>query len=190
MQGGGGRGGGGGGFGGIGNIGGTTTGILKSLSTGVNYTDEWNNKIKATGSYFFSNSNNDQNQNTFRKTNYPDSIAYRDATTISNNKNQNHRINFRIEAQLDSMNSILYTPSITLQHSSNLSGDTSSTSVTIHGYDYRALVGKSTRTNERDGINWNNNLFFYIAGNSKRQDAHSHSVGLIHTAKAKPAASV
>jgi outer membrane receptor protein involved in Fe transport len=170
--GGGGNGGGrnGGGFGGGqaisirggsgGNFGSTPTGIIKSLSTGLNYTDEWTNKIKATGSYFFSNSENEQMQNTFRKTTYADSIAYREGTSTSNNKNQNHRINFRIEAQLDSMSSILYTPSITLQHSNNFSNDTSSTNVTIPGYDYLALVGRSKRTNERDGINWNNNLLY------------------------------
>jgi len=156
-----GGGGGGGGFGGGGgNFGSTPTGIIKSLSTGLNYTDEWTSKIKATGSYFFSNSENAQVQNTFRKTTYPDSIADRNAYTNSLNKNQNHRINFRIEAQIDSLSSILYTPGITLQHSKTLSGDNSSTDVAHLDYDYQALIDTSMRTNERDGINWNNNLLY------------------------------
>jgi hypothetical protein len=161
MQVSGGRGGGGGGgFGGFGGIGGSTTGILKSVSTGLNYSDEWSNKVKASGSYFYSNSDNDQTQSIFRKSTYGDSIAYLDRNTMSSNKNQNHRINFRIEAQLDSLNSILFTPSITIQHSSNFSEDTSFTRVTVPGYDYAALVGKRTNTNVRDGINWNNNLLY------------------------------
>src|SRR6185436_19054936 len=71
-----------------------------------------------------------------------------------------HRINFRIEAQIDSLSSILYTPSVTLQHSKNYSTDNSFTRVTIPGYDYPALIDTSMRTNERDGINWNNNLLY------------------------------
>ncbi len=155
-----GGGGGGGGFGGGGNFGSTPTGLIKSLSTGLNYSDEWTNKIKATGSYFFSNSDNVQQQNSFRKTSFPDSIASRTGNTYSDNKNQNHRINFRIEAQIDSLSSILYTPSITLQHSKNMSNDNSLTGVEYAGYDYPALIDTSMRTNERDGINWNNNLLY------------------------------
>src|SRR5258706_10788114 len=159
--GGGGRGGGGGGgFGSFGNVGGSTTGILKCLSTGVNYSDALTSKIKGTGSYFFSNSDNEQRQNTFRKTTYADTINYRDGNTYSNNKNQNHRINFRIEAQIDSLSSILYTPNITLQHSNNYSEDASLTNFVIPGYNYLALVDSSKRTNERDGINWSNNLLY------------------------------
>ncbi|MFI5132519.1 MAG: outer membrane beta-barrel family protein, partial [Chitinophagales bacterium] len=156
----------GGGFGGGGNFGSTPTGIIKSLSAGVNYADEWTNKIKASGSYFFSNTDNMQSQSSFRKTTYKnaitseDSVAERTSYTTSNNNNQNHRINFRIEAQLDSMSSILFTPSITLQHSKNYNDDIYSTDVTIPGSEYRALLGHTTRTNERDGINWNNNLLY------------------------------
>jgi hypothetical protein len=148
------------GGGGGGNFGSTPTGIIKSISVGTNYSDEWTNRIKATGSYFFSNTENQQQQNSFRKTSYPDSIASRTGNTFSNNKNQNHRINFRIEAQIDSLSSILYTPNITLQHSSNNYDDNSFTDVDWEAHDFRALVDTSDRTNERDGINWNNNLLY------------------------------
>ncbi|MEI9810351.1 MAG: TonB-dependent receptor [Bacteroidota bacterium] len=160
--GGGGMGGGrGGGFGGGSSFNsGGTTGILKSFSAGLNYSDEWTPKIKGTGSYFFSNSDNDQRQSTFRKTSYTDSTANESRDNFSNTKNQNHRINFRIEAQLDSMSSILYTPGITIQHSENYRDDTSSTNVVIPGYDYLALEKRSINTNERDGINWSNNLLY------------------------------
>jgi hypothetical protein len=152
--------GGGGGFGGGGNFGGSTTGILKSLSAGLNYSDEWTPKIKGSGSYFFSNTDNNQEQSTFRKTTYTDSVANESRTNFSNTKNQNHRFNFRVEAQLDSMSSILYTPSITIQHSENYRNDTSSTNVVIPGYDYLALEKRTLNTNVRDGINWSNNLLY------------------------------
>ncbi|MBC7947491.1 MAG: TonB-dependent receptor [Chitinophagaceae bacterium] len=148
-----------GGFGGFGG-GGGNTGILKSISAGLNYADEWTNKIKVSGSYFFSNTDNQQEQSTFRKSSFSDSIAYLDRSSRSTSNNQNHRFNFRIEAQLDSMNSILFTPGITVQHSESYSRDTSSTRVTIPGFDYQGLVGNRVNSNERDGINWNNNLLY------------------------------
>jgi hypothetical protein len=70
--------------------GGGTTGILRSLSTGLNYSNEWMDKIKVTGSYYFSNSDNEQVQTSFTQRNYKtkfsqlDSISYRDGSNYSN----------------------------------------------------------------------------------------------------------
>jgi hypothetical protein len=58
-----GRTGGGGGFGG-GGFGGQNTGIIRSLSSGLNFNNEWAGKAKFTGSYFFSGSRPVQEQNT------------------------------------------------------------------------------------------------------------------------------
>jgi hypothetical protein len=58
------------------------------------------------------------------------------------------------------MNSILYTPSLTLQKSSRDSYDTSFTRTTQPGADYLALSGINRNTNEREGLNANNNLLY------------------------------
>ncbi|MEO5946432.1 MAG: outer membrane beta-barrel family protein [Chitinophagaceae bacterium] len=160
MQMSGGRGGGGSFFGG----GSGNTGIIKSLSTGVNYSDLWANKIKVSGSYFFSDSKPQQEQNSFRRTTYNltsgDSIALRTNETYSNNLNQNHRFNFRMEYQIDSMNSLIYIPSLTIQRSENFSDDTTF----VMGEDafgkYLAATSKSTNSNKRDGFNFSNNFIF------------------------------
>lgn len=147
----------GGGFGGIGS---GPTGITTSLSTGLNFNTE-GAKIKASGSYFFSRTRNEQEQNTFRQTFFPnDSVAYLTRNAIQDNINQNHRFNMRFEYAIDSMNSILYTPSLTLQHSDNMNDDTSFTVSTAPGLDYLAQTGRTTNTNLRDGLNWNNNLLY------------------------------
>jgi hypothetical protein len=171
SSGGGSFGGGGGGFGGGGMQmastrggslfgGNSATGITKSLSAGLNFNDEWK-KIKLSGSYFLSNSNNDQQQDTYRQTFFPDdSIAYLTKKSTVNNKNQNHRFNVRFEYQIDSMNSILYTPSFTLQHSENMNEDTSSTLSTKPGLQYLALTSNTINTNERDGLNLSNNILY------------------------------
>ncbi len=166
MSGGGGGGGGqvintrqgGGGFGGT--TGGGTTGIIRSLSTGLNFTDQWGSKLKVTGSYFFSNSNTQNQTDIFRRSTYTDSIASLSRTSASNNINQNHRINLRLEYQLDSNNSILYTPSITVQHSETMNQDTSNVMATLPSAEYLATTSHSVNSNERNGLNWNNNLLF------------------------------
>jgi len=168
MMGGGGGGGmqvvsvrGGGGMMGGGNFGTGSTGIIKSLSTGLNYSDEWGAKIKVTGSYFLSNSDTKQEQDIFTQSYYEDSLANLTRTSFSDNKNQNHRFNMRLEYFIDSMNSILYTPSLTVQHSETYSLDTSFTNSTIpSAAEYLASTTKSDRSNVRDGLNWTNNLLF------------------------------
>ena len=162
MTGGGGRGGGGGGmnFGGL-NFGGNSTGITKSTAAGLNYTDEWGSKIKVTGSYFYSTTRPLQEQSTFRQTFFPnDSTAARSNISQSNNLNQNHRFNLRFEYAIDSMNSILYTPSLTFQHSESFSLDSSLTESITPLKQYLAVRGRTQNSNGRDGINLGNNLLF------------------------------
>ncbi len=161
IGGGGGRGGGGGmNFGGL-NFGGSSTGITRSTAAGLNYTDEWGSKIKVTGSYFYSTTRPLQEQSTFRKTFFAnDSTAARSTTSQSNNLNQNHRFNLRFEYAIDSMNSILYTPSMTLQHSENFSLDSSLTESITPLKQYLAVRGLTQNTNSRDGFNLGNNLLF------------------------------
>ena len=162
FGGGGGRGGGGGGmnFGGL-NFGGSSTGITRSTAAGLNYTDEWGSKVKVTGSYFYSTTRPVQEQSSFRQTFFPnDSTAARNSISQSNNLNQNHRFNLRLEYAIDSMNSILYTPSLTLQHSENFSLDSTLTESITPLKQYLAVRGRTQNTNERNGLNLGNNLLF------------------------------
>ncbi|MBI3139933.1 MAG: outer membrane beta-barrel protein [Sphingobacteriales bacterium] len=156
MQISGGRGGMGAFFGGGGN-----SGIIKSTSLGLNYSDEWGRKAKITGSYFFSDSRPRQEQSTFRKTFWrPDSTSNQRRSTQSDNLNQNHRFNLRFEFLIDSMNSILYTPTFTIQHSENFSLDSNSTESITPANTFLSIRGNSKNTNTRDGLNLGNNLLF------------------------------
>ncbi len=149
----------GGGFGGLGGSG--TTGIIRSLSAGLNYSDVWGRGIKVSGSYFFSDSRPRQEQNTFRQTFFAnDSTARLSRETFSDNLNQNHRFNLRFEYQIDSMNSILYTPTLTFQHSENFSSDSSGTVSTTPLKEFLAITGRSQNSNERNGMNLGNNILF------------------------------
>lgn len=151
--------GGGGGFGGGG---GGNTGIIRSLSTGLNLSNEWGaGKTKFTGSYFFSDNRPLQEQTVLRQTFFAnDSSANQNRSSRSDNINQNHRINIRFEHQFDSLTSILYTPSVTLQHSDNYSIDSSSTISKTPLASFLAIQTNTENTNVRDGYNINNNILF------------------------------
>ncbi len=159
--GGGGRGGGGGGgFGGFGGAGGGT-GITKSKSVGLNFTDKWGTKMDVTGSYFFSETDRNTQQDRLRQSFFPnDSSTVQSNQVVSNNYNQNHRFNIRMEYYIDSMNSILYTPNFTIQRSESGSYDTNSTRALAVKEDYLRLTGATENMNQRNGTNFSNNLLF------------------------------
>jgi len=145
-------------FGGGGSSG---SGITRAISTGINYSDKWGSKIAVTGSYFYSNTETSTDRSSLRQSFFAnDSVTFQNQETHSLNNNQNHRFNLRFEYAIDSMNSILFTPSLTVQHSRTQSLDTTFTRATKPGQDYLALAGVTRNDNERDGINLNNNLLF------------------------------
>lgn len=180
--GGGGRGGfGGGGFGGFGGGGGgfrgggmgfgllsngASGGITKTLSGGINYTDKWGSKVDVTGSYFFSNTNNHAEQTIQQSSNFnrftQDSSAVQNEWVSTDTKNQNHRFSLRIEAAIDSMNSILYTPTATIQHAEtyNMQVDTIRRYSPRNGGNYLANTILTDNRSERNGYNINNNLLY------------------------------
>lgn len=154
------RGGGGNSGGGFSNFGSSNTGITKATNAGINYTDKWGSKVDVTGSYFFSTSTNHKEQQSLtQQTINGDSLIFRNEDMFSNTKNQNHRFNLRFEYYIDSNNSLLYTPNLVLQHSETYSYDTLFTR-SQRTLDFLANAGTNVNSNERDGINLNNNLLY------------------------------
>jgi len=170
--GGGGGGGGGGGRGGSyrgGNTGVSTstgtgssaTGITQTTSAGINYVDKFADKLQLTSSYFFSRTDNKLLQSTYRQSFFPeDSVANQSDLIASRSINQNHRFNMRLEYALDTMTSILYIPSLTLQHSETSTIDSTNTQAVKDPYNYKAIDGYTSNSSLRDGLNFNNNLLF------------------------------
>lgn len=153
----GGRGFGGGGFGGFGS---NNNGITKATNAGLNYSDKWGSKIDVTGSYFYSTSENRKEQQSLTEQSIKDdSVIFQNEDMFSNSKNNNHRFNMRFEYYIDSMNSLLYTPNLVIQHSESYTYDTLFTR-SINAVDFLANEGTNINTNVRDGINLNNNLLY------------------------------
>jgi hypothetical protein len=162
FNGGGGRNGGGGGGGGNG------SGISSPKSLGVNYRDVWGSKIEVSGSVNGSSTRTILNRSTSAFETYPpsgrrtlDSIANKESFTTSNNLNQNLRFNFRMEYKLDSLNSLLYYPSFTLQNSDAFSYNNLYSYATLTDVPkYLALTQERTNNSNREGYNMNQNLLF------------------------------
>lgn len=163
VRGGGGGGGnrGGGGGGNFGGGGANSNGITRSTIAGINYTNKLGTKVDVTGSYFYSESLNRKQETSLRQTIFPsDSTTFQSEESQSTTKNQNHRINLRMEYYIDSLNSILYTPNVTFQKSSSYSVDSTTTIAKSPKLDYLANAGISRYSNEREGTNINNNLLY------------------------------
>ncbi|MBW3467582.1 outer membrane beta-barrel protein [Arthrospiribacter ruber] len=125
-QGGGGRGGGGGRPGGGGWGGGGAgsnflvpqdNGIITTNSLGLNYSDKVGSKMNLTASYFFNSTNN----NIFRLTNRETILSeqnsqFYDETLINTVRNNNHRINSRIEYDVNEKNALIISPSLNFQN--------------------------------------------------------------------------
>lgn len=99
---------------------GQSNGINTTHSLGLNYSDSLSPKVKLSGSYFFNNSANKTSKNVDRDYYLNDSTnqRYSESNTGWSN-NLNHRLNLRVEINLDTNNSIIYTPRISWQANQN-----------------------------------------------------------------------
>ncbi|WP_315817752.1 hypothetical protein [Paraflavitalea speifideaquila] len=161
FSGGGGGGGGRGGRGGGGGGGNAGNGNTRSWNAGVNFRDNWGKKMEFNANYFVSKTSTINRSKSLRKNLFAnDSTSLTDEQSYQRNDNLNHRFGFRWEYEIDSMNSILLTPNISIQHSESESFDSLLTMAVTPKYNYKAIEGTSTRSNQRDGVSFNNNLLF------------------------------
>lgn len=92
-------------------------GIATTTAVGINYSDKWGRKTEASASYFFNKSNSFSESNTFRQflNSDGDLAELYGEENNSNTDNINHRFNARIEFKLDSMNTLLFRPRLSIQ---------------------------------------------------------------------------
>jgi hypothetical protein len=96
---------------------GAMNGLTKTHALGLNYSDKWNNNFEINGSYFLNFTGNDAES--YLKRQYiltaNDGQIYNESN-FSKSNNINHRLNFRTEYQIDSLNSILFRPRLSIQN--------------------------------------------------------------------------
>ncbi len=97
-------------------------GITNTGAIGVNYNDQWGENFEVSGSYFFNRTNNDASVNTNRS--YilvpPQEQNYLEEN-LSGTINSNHRFNARLDYKIDSLNSLLLRPTISVQKNDGMS---------------------------------------------------------------------
>ena len=156
MRGGGDGGGGGGmtsvtstrGGGGIGpggqSFGGPPAGIRTTQAAGVNFSNAFSKKLSMTGSYFFNNSYILTERTSSRQQFAKDTSfnIINDQNTINRAYNTNHRVNMEVDWNIDSFNSVLFRPNLTVvQKSSNTTSTTAITNMV------KALKSSISQTN-------------------------------------------
>ncbi|MFL9481594.1 outer membrane beta-barrel protein [Chitinophagaceae bacterium LWZ2-11] len=156
--GGGGRGGGGGGTS-------TGTGITTTWAGGGNYHNTWGkaNPFDFAGSYFYNsqknvNSTKTNTQNFLTGSKGADSSNYTDALSSGLSNKSVSSVNFNIEPQLDSSNSMIIRPSFTYQEGDNFSNQSSTKYLENHIDTVYNTASKSS--SESNGYNSSVNATF------------------------------
>lgn len=93
------------------------SGINTVKATGLNYSDSWGKKISVSGSYFYNNNINKTESNLQRQyfLSATQNQLYNEQTT-SDSENENHRVNFKLQYNIDSMNTLILTPRVSFQN--------------------------------------------------------------------------
>ena len=154
---GGGRGGRGGGMGGSESFSvGQASGISKTNALGFNYSDKWGKKVNVTGSYFYNNStNNNASVTNIETLGAAKQFSFQDAN--SNTKNNNHRINMRLEYKIDSNNTLFIIPSVNLQDNKTASLSSLRTTNAVGDSVNSSLANSNS---DRNGYNIRNNIMY------------------------------
>ncbi len=131
--------------------GGSSNGITTTIAGGLNYKDVWSKKTEASGSYFYNNLAIIRDTRSLtERFNSGDTSIFTNQNTAAKTQNQNHRINFNIETQIDSSNSLIIRPNFTYQ---NTEANNRSISTGTRGKLTNLTLTDQTTNNASDGYN-------------------------------------
>lgn len=134
----------------------TQDGIITTNILGLNYSDDWGEKIELSGSYLFSNRENEGERNLIRDYVLSDSnqVYYEDRFTTRTN--MDHRFDLRLDYKIDSNNRILWRPDVSLKNDRNSSFFLGRTETD------RGLLNRTENNLNSDHLDYdyNNDLFY------------------------------
>lgn len=132
-------------------------GIIKTNLVGINYSELWGKKIEASGSYFFT-----QRQNEGAQTRFRDFILSSDSGQVYSEERRtiadeaSHRFNMRLDYKINERNRILVRPNLSIQQR----GDNSyffGNTVTDNGPLNQT---ENTSNADNSSYNFNNNIYY------------------------------
>ncbi|MEX2594445.1 MAG: TonB-dependent receptor [Anditalea sp.] len=132
-------------------------GIINTNTLGINFSDDWGEKIEISGSYLFSNRENVGNESLVRDYVLPSDEGQLYTEESNNNrKNIDHRFNMRFEYNIDSNNRVLIRPNVSAQFDKENSYFTGST-VTDSGPLNQT---QNTLTAENSDFDFDNRIYY------------------------------
>lgn len=123
-------------------------------SLGVNYNDNIGKKIKLSGSYFYNATKNINESELTRSYFTGDAPIYRQGETAETD-NINHRVNLRLEYTIDSYNSVIWTPQLSVQQNNYVTDQAG-----FYTYASSGLANSTTnhQATQYTGYSFSNNL--------------------------------
>ncbi len=131
-------------------------GINSTNSAGINYQDEWGDKIDLSGSYFFNQSEN-VNETKLRRDFFNRTLPfYFEEISNDESNNLNHRANARLRYKINDKNSLLISPSFSSQSNT---GSSTGTTRTFNSDSLSNALADDFRSNAKT-LNFSNRLAY------------------------------
>ncbi|HET6766254.1 MAG TPA: outer membrane beta-barrel family protein [Chitinophagaceae bacterium] len=137
--------------------GGNNNAINTSWAGGANYNNIIGTKMEAQSNYFFSRYNPVTDQKLSRQYILPDSTYFYNQNSRKNSLSYTHRFNLTYDYLIDSLHSLKFTPTLSLQHAKN---NSLSAYETLSAELLRSNYGRSDNYDATDGYNFNGTLLF------------------------------
>jgi hypothetical protein len=135
-------------------------GFNTTHSLGINYTDNWKEKVNVNSSYFFNIAKNDTEQFIDRQYFLDETTSqFYSESSLSDSRNQNHRFNARIEYKINDDNTLLITPRFSIQNT-----ESNSFSNALNTLDENQLLSQSATGYDRfwDGYTFSTGLLYRL----------------------------
>ena len=138
----------------------TNSGVTTIWAGGANYRNSFGPKTEVYGSYFFNSQHiavdqQDSSVKTIQGQSVPDSTNTTTGSQSSIQKRENHRIYFNLEQKIDSNNSLVFRPNVTIQNSTPHASSYSST-YDNHGAPVNTSADQSNSYSSGYNINGSN----------------------------------
>ena len=137
--------------------GGNNNSINTSWAGGANYNNIIGKKMEVQSNYFYNHYNPVTDQKLSRQYILPDSTYFYNQNSRTDNLSNSHRFNLTYDYLIDSMNSLRFTPTLSLQNSNNHSV---SAYETLSEQLLRSNRGISDNFSAGDGYNFNGTLLY------------------------------
>ena len=137
--------------------GGNSNSINTSWAGGANYNNIIGTKMEMQSNYFYNRYNPVTEQKLSRQYILPDSTYFYNQNSKTNNLSNSHRFNLTYDYLIDSLNSLKFTPTLSLQNSNN---HRTSAYETLSEQLLRSNKGISDNFSASDGYNFNGTLLY------------------------------